>query len=732
MTVADLWTPTPGATFNEYLSSLTYLDDDGQQQFTADTCRILGRCSPPDVERSQRCVVIVGEVQSGKTASFTGVAALARDCDFPLVILLAGTKKPLHTQTFDRLVSDLKVDAEGALPQWHAVKTPKPSDYQSILDSLRTWTDPRWPRQYRRSVIVTALKTRGSMAKVTRLLEWLASQDSQVPTLIIDDEADQAGLNLLAQQQAESSTYEAIMALRAAAMAHTYVMYTATPQANLLIEVQDRLSPDSVVVLPSGPTYVGGEELFSPGSTFFRAIPRQDLPTATMPQPGDGPPTSLIDALAYFFVALAVAQHRRSGPQPLSMLIHPSAGTAVHDAYLAWVEAILDRWGILLDEPEGVEQLLAEEFGRAIAEIHRTVNVDEVFGMPADVNEELMSLVAFWLRRVEVRVVNSQRAANDIRPSDWQAHPGWILIGGNKLERGFTITNLAVTYMPRGTGINAADTIQQRGRFFGHKRAYLDLLRGWLNPDTRESFRSNIEHEDALRRELLQVDSEGASLKDWRRRFFLGPQMVPTRARVITLDHDRFDLREGWRFRQNHLFDPVVGNCADLARQLIDPWAAASSVYPADSRNLPLTERHHYAQVSATDLIECLLNWPMHEEDRVTLDHLLLSLSHYADRQPHLDTHVIFMDNLQSRRRRREDPGPGTPDRNWRIQNLHAGRGPNYPGDAEMRTSDAVTVQLHHVVPRIDASGTEWPGVYAVALAWPRGFDRAVYVQRNQ
>ncbi len=731
MTRADLWAPVPGSTFNDYVSSLTYLDDDGRRGFSDDTCRILGRCAPPDAARSRRCLVVVGEVQSGKTASFTGLSALARDNGYPLIILLTGTKKPLHTQTHDRLVSDLKVGAEGAMPQWHVVKTPKQGDYEEILESLQSWTDPRWPRQYRRGVIVTALKTRGSMRRVTRLLEWLTERGVSVPTLIIDDEADQAGLNLMAQQQAMSSTYEAIMALRDAAPSHTYVMYTATPQANLLIELEDRLSPDSVVVLPSGSTYVGGSQLFGPSSTFFRTIPGQELQSATAPQPGDGPPPSLVDSLAYFFVALAVAQQRSTGPRPLSMLIHPAAGMAVHDAYAVWVEAILARWEALFGDPEGVEQLRASEFGRAIHELQRTVPLEDVFDQTGDPEAELLDLVAFWLRRVEVRVVNSQQAANDIRPSDWASRPGWIVIGGNKLERGFTISNLAVTYMPRGTGINAVDTIQQRGRFFGHKRNYLDLLRGWLNPDTRDSFLANIEHEDRLRRDLSAVDRDGGSLKDWRRQFFLGSQMIPTRARVVTLDHDRFDLREGWRFRQDRLYDPVLGVLAAEAREMIDPLLSSASVFPSDTRNLPNESKHHYTQVPAQDLIELLLNWPLHEEDRVALDHLLISLSHYADQQPHLDTHLLFMDNLHTRRRRREDASARGPERNWRIQNLHAGRGNNYLGDGEMRTPDAVSLQVHHVIPTVAGDNQEWPEVYALALAWPRGFDRAVYLQRT-
>ena len=53
---------------------------------------------------------------------------------------------------------------------------------------------------------------------------------------------------------------------------------------------------------------------------------------------------------------------------------------------------------------------------------------------------------------------------------------------------GFTVKNLAITYMPRGPGLSHADTLQQRGRFFGYKADYLDICRGWFNADTHSGF----------------------------------------------------------------------------------------------------------------------------------------------------------------------------------------------------------------------------------------------------
>jgi hypothetical protein len=286
--------------------------------------------------------------------------------------------------------------------------------------------------------------------------------------------------------------------------------------------------------------------------------------------------------------------------------------------------------------------------------------------------------------------------------------------------------------MPRGTGINAVDTIQQRGRFFGHKRAYVDLLRGWLNADTRESFTSNVETEDALRLSLKRIDEEGLPLKEWRRELFLGTRMVPTRGSVISLNTSRIDFSEGWKFRQHLLFDQPLGFLYPEAFGLIENLWAMSNPYPLDTRNVPVQTMHRVTNVAAPKLIEILADWPMHEEERVQLDQLLLGIRHYAQMQDHLDTHLVFMDNLNARYRSREKKTSTNQEaRWWRIDNLHVGRSANYAGDQFMRTNDAITVQVHRIVPRaFPGENPERDPVLALALAWPLGFQRSMIWQQ--
>ena len=118
---------------------------------------------------------------------------------------------------------------------------------------------------------------------------------------------------------------------------------------------------------------------------------------------------------------------------------------------------------------------------------------------------------------------------------EWRDMYGHILVGGQAMDRGFTVEGLTVTYMPRGTGVGMADTIQQRARFFGYKRSYLGYCRVYLEQEVKDAFVSIVKHERAMRAELVKHAASGAPLSEWRRRFFLDPGLKPTRDSVIGL-----------------------------------------------------------------------------------------------------------------------------------------------------------------------------------------------------
>ena len=258
-------------------------------------------------------------------------------------------------------------------------------------------------------------------------------------------------------------------------------MYTATPQATLLMSVSDEWAPNTVAVLRSGEGYVGGHQLFVAGrEDFVKLIPDAELANALDPAATD-PPQSLRTAILVYLIALAATQETGAA-RPLSMLIHPASAKDLHEKYNIWTRAIVGSVYQAVADPGDVGALeLAEELKPLYDDLVRTSGES-----PFTLNET-MEQIRYLIPALSIKVVNSGHP-DEIAPADWKQGPGWILIGGNKLDRGFTVENLAVTYMPRGTGQGSADTIQQRGRFFGYKANYSGYLRGWFNADTADAF----------------------------------------------------------------------------------------------------------------------------------------------------------------------------------------------------------------------------------------------------
>ena len=203
---------------------------------------ILGCGVSPGQSNGQVAGLVVGYIQSGKTLSFTTVAALARDNGFQLVIVIAGTSTSLLKQSTQRLHKDLLIEeTEGSL-KWRPYINPIDDENtrRYIRHSLEEWQDLLVPEEERATILITVMKNHRHLAKLNTLLQHLHLES--VPTLIIDDEADQASLNTLISRKKQSTTYQCISELRSAVQSHTFLQYTATPQAPLLINIIDELS----------------------------------------------------------------------------------------------------------------------------------------------------------------------------------------------------------------------------------------------------------------------------------------------------------------------------------------------------------------------------------------------------------------------------------------------------------------------------------------------------------
>lgn len=511
------------------------LDDRNRQDVMQTSVGTLSQCLSPDIGTGSRTGLVVGYVQSGKTLSFTTVAALANDNGFAIIVVIAGMTNELSRQSHTRLLRDLGV--EEPFSRWAEFFEPDVDDVDRIRDVLVETREDDVPAGERRTVLITLKKNHVHLRNLIEVFAQLG-QAAHVPALVIDDEADQASLNNLVRSGDLSSTYRRLRELRELLPLHTFLQYTATPQAPILINLIDALSPDFSIVLDPGPDYVGGRDFFSDQGLHVADIPPGEIPTRD--NAVHEPPDSLLRALRLFFIGVASGEIRRDGrPRNRSMMVHPARETDSHVRYHAWVQTVRNLWmeTLSLPEEDPDRQYLLRHFREAHADIARTVNDLEAF-------DDIASRLLRAIRRTDVRLVNSLAEAN--RDIHWSRNYSWILVGGQVLDRGFTVEGLTVTYMPRGPGVGNADTIQQRARFLGYKRQYLGYCRVFLEPSVAHLYRAYVRHEEDMRDRLIAHIRSGRPLSEFRRVFLLDRGFRPTRQSVIDIDYTRPTFRSGW------------------------------------------------------------------------------------------------------------------------------------------------------------------------------------------
>jgi len=699
------WEPVVGPETAALLEHLG-LPRGARDQLLQQAVRILGRCAPPRGRPARETGLVIGYVQSGKTMSFTTVAALARDNGYRLVVVCTGVNVPLFEQSRDRLMRDLRIDQRDDR-QWLFLPNPRPNAHtrQSITTALDTETLPGVPS---RTVLVAVMKNGTHLDNLSQLLASLHLEE--LPALVIDDEADQASLNNRVRQGLETATYRRLVGIRSQLPRMTFLQYTATPQALLLINLIDVLSPQFAEVLTPGNSYTGGDIFFNDERQLVRTIPSADIPSATNTL--GGPPDSLLEAMRIFF--LGVAAWLRDGSRGnRSMMVHPSQRTIPHGNYVAWVRQIRTGWLQTLaqstDDPDYLD--LVDDFRSAYADLSQTVAALASFA----------DLLPFLRGAIRETVVTEMNASGGRIPRpDWRQTYSNIVVGGEGLNRGFTVQGLTVTYMPRGVGTRQADTIQQRARWFGYKEDYLGFCRVYLAGDIVAAYQAYVEHEELLRAQLRMHQNDGASLRDWRRAFFLEGNLRPTRDSVIDVDLQRGNYSDDW-YSPHAAHDPeALETNRPVAARFLASIADTLRPDEGDDRRTPATQHRVAISLSLRQVHSELLTRLRATRlcDAPAFTGLLLQVARYVQVHPDATCVVYQMSTV--------DRGKRTTDGDDEVPNLFQGanfdrtRSPNemtYPGDREIHSRNELTVQVHELT--VVSNGREIARVPAIAVWVP-------------
>ena len=589
--------------------------------------------APADPEFDIRGLVL-GYVQSGKTANFTAVIAKAADAGYRLVVVFSGIDNGLRKQTQIRLNKELTGYAHnppGAvrLPpvgrQWH----------QYTTDALNGDFNPGQANHAAlqgSQPVLLVVKKNGPVLR--KLKTWFEKAPDEVlkklPALFIDDEADQASIDVRASLHTQESfdpedpdyTPPAVInglirEIFSLFSRRAYVGYTATPFANILIPHEqydpkvglDLYPKDFFIDLPKPLGYFGTEEFFGrfdpsndhqvEGLQVLRTVELEDIVTLD----ADNVVTpSLLEAIHAFVLGGAARALRGKGDAPCTMLVHTSHLTTKQN--LVW-QAVDARWRELKDEwrynrKGGLLKQLRTLWERDFVPTSQSVD-----GRPVHGFDELVPHIGKFMEAVDVREINSQ--VGDVL--DYEREPSLkaIAIGGNKLSRGLTLEGLTVSYFARSSP--QYDTLLQMARWYGYRAGYEDLTRIYTTGELIGWFADLALVEHRLREDMQVYEQvPGITPMEVGMRILLHPAMrvtssIKQRATTVSNISESYSLQleQSFRFPVRDL--TRLGAMSERNRLLTKDFLSA---LPAPVRNPARAFVPIWEDVSASAVVNFL------------------------------------------------------------------------------------------------------------------------------
>ena len=549
--------------YKRYLAEQKHFAPEVISQLDDLTDRILDKLFNPqrdDVIINKKGLV-VGQVQSGKTANYTGLICKAADAGFNLIIILAGIHNNLRSQTQTRIDEGfLGFDTQNtrAYDMNRTIRIGVgliPGFDNAIANSYTTSTERGdFTKQAANTAgfnfnnpqpIILVIKKNVSVLK--RLYSWLKSQSTHdsianKSLLLIDDEADNASINTSRDGDDPTAINKNICKIIKLFNRSAYVGYTATPFANIFIPLdKDDLFPkDFIINLPAPDNYIGPEKVFGTSAnpdgnedllpivfpvtdsdTFVPAGHKRDDPKPTI----DDIPESLKTAIKCFIITCSIRIARGQENKHNSMLIHVSR-------FQAWqnhLKIIIDRlFKYYKSEIEANDPTIMEEFRqifeedtptyRSYCSITREIMNSPVLSrvdnrMRLHTWNEIKPLLYRAVQKIEVKSINGTSGDSLTYYENEKNGISVIAIGGDKLSRGLTLEGLSVSYFLRASKMY--DTLMQMGRWFGYRPGYVDLCRLFTSNELNEWYRHITLASDELREEFRYLAESGGTPENY-------------------------------------------------------------------------------------------------------------------------------------------------------------------------------------------------------------------------
>lgn len=531
----------------------------------APTCeKILSRCANPKCEskNEQRRGLVVGDVQSGKTANYLALMNMAYDYGYKIVVLLAGMTDSLRIQTqkrtdkgvigaiSDSIGNDIEYCGVGVSNNDHYVVpfTNQTHDFAKFIQKNLNAAIS----DFKKPVVLVVKKNKGILEAVSKQLQSALKDFDSSSILIIDDEADNASISTAGPGKDPTAINRCIREIFNKFPIASYVGFTATPFANIFINPNDEdenfldLFPANFIVQLNAPgNYFGGYKVFphedsgilprplrlidEEEANFLPVVHKRDVEYPALAE-------SLKEAIRSFLINCVVRTIRGNETKHRSMMINISRYNDVQDRIYDCVNEYVEKIKNIIEQTSSypLDKFVKNSEMNALYKLY----TEDAFYLDIrnghfDEEEEIEYNPIPWnciqnglydeIKQFEIVTVNSRNGKMSSQKDgikqrfDYENYEDTgarvIAIGGLVLSRGLTLEGLMVSYYSRNAG--AYDTLLQMCRWFGYRPKYKDLCRVYMSQINIDSFSAVLAAVDDLKAQFSEMEHQHKTPKDF-------------------------------------------------------------------------------------------------------------------------------------------------------------------------------------------------------------------------
>lgn len=493
-----------------------------------DTDIIMNNLENPSLHDFSRYGMVVGHVQSGKTANYSALVCKASDAGYKFIVVVAGGMNNLRDQTQERLDEYFVGFHEGIQYGVGIGNTNREKLPISLTTSYKDFNKQDADRNsqglnfdnIKVPVLIVIKKNTKTLTNVTT---WLTKQyKNQIAghsMLLIDDESDYASINTN-EEDDPTAINKKLRELLNLFRKSVYVAYTATPYANIFIDHEvghntygkDLFPKDFIYALDAPNNYFGAEKIFlGTNHKYIIEIAQEDLEHLPLKHKKDDSlislPDSLYEAIRVFILNIAIRHLRGQSSKHNSMMIHATRFTKKHREITGFVTAYFEKikdeviaYGLLNNALSLSTEI--SDIHKAYIDIHTDIEFEWV---------KVLHKLTEVIESIVIREVHQKKTVPLVYRKDRPTNV--IVIGGTSLSRGYTLEGLSVSYFLRNTIFY--DTLMQMGRWFGYRTNYEDLCRIYMTSEMINNFGTIIEATKDLVDDFKRMAKENMTPEDF-------------------------------------------------------------------------------------------------------------------------------------------------------------------------------------------------------------------------